>query len=647
MTNRNISRILRHTGLLAVLFAILPAAVWANEKEALRVAVEFWQGKNVKLRRGVAELHTERKTGNGYVFTPASGNGFIWVEEAEETPRVCGYSLTSDVRGTALPALLSSLTGRGGWRAHPSGHTEPVAPLLTSVWNQTPPYNGMCPYYRFDDGTWSEQRCKVGCVATAVSEVMRYYAYPEILLDTLHGWATPHYELEDVLPGFRFDWSHMLDRYDGAYSGQEARAVQELALCCGMAARMNYGLNASGSNAYRLLAPLHRAFGYEYVAFYDRARYSPSVWRALLQYELRRGIPLVYVGFNMQLSGHAFVVDGLDESGFWHVRWGEGGLYDGYFDIDMLNAYENPADPTELGREIGLFCNQMALAFHPHVHDMYSGDTLTYEASDVTVEQVDFRRSPDTNEYVTADVRLHNRSGDTITYTLLAFTADSLADVDMQKTETAGITAVTLYPGQHVEVPVHCRFVRHGSRCFGLTGDGEHILYLKQVEVEKGGPRRLLIGPAEVLELTSGHVTLVLPVTNEAETGWAGDLLTYSFYQEGMERDAAHWFLLNSAPGESVRDTVTFAGLHPQTGYSFRVRHPWEFVYTYEFRTPAASGIGHVAAAEDDEVTLYTLQGIRVGSAREAALPVVLRNLPGGIYLAVSRDGMVRKFSND
>ena len=80
---------------------------------------------------------------------------------------------------------------------------------------------------------------------------------------------------------------------------------------------MNYGVNASGSNTYKMLSPLESVFGYKYVAFYDRSYYSPRQWRELLQYELRRGVPLVYAGYNMNFSGHAFVVDGLDENGFY------------------------------------------------------------------------------------------------------------------------------------------------------------------------------------------------------------------------------------------------------------------------------------------------------------------------------------------
>jgi hypothetical protein len=36
-------------------------------------------------------------------------------------------------------------------------------------------------------------------------------------------------------------------------------------------------------------------------------------------------------------SGHAFVIDGYDSNGLYHVNWGWGGSYDGYFQLNNLN----------------------------------------------------------------------------------------------------------------------------------------------------------------------------------------------------------------------------------------------------------------------------------------------------------------------
>lgn len=36
-------------------------------------------------------------------------------------------------------------------------------------------------------------------------------------------------------------------------------------------------------------------------------------------------------------GGHAFVCDGADGNGLYHINWGWNGYQDGYFDITILN----------------------------------------------------------------------------------------------------------------------------------------------------------------------------------------------------------------------------------------------------------------------------------------------------------------------
>lgn len=49
--------------------------------------------------------------------------------------------------------------------------TGAVGPLVTSKWDQMEPYSDKCPLL-------GEDRCVVGCVATAMAQVMRYWKHP-------------------------------------------------------------------------------------------------------------------------------------------------------------------------------------------------------------------------------------------------------------------------------------------------------------------------------------------------------------------------------------------------------------------------------------------------------------------------------------
>ena len=55
-----------------------------------------------------------------------------------------------------------------------STHSKAVSPLLGNIaWNQTKPFNNMCPIY---DG---KNRAVTGCVATAMAQMMAYYKHPK------------------------------------------------------------------------------------------------------------------------------------------------------------------------------------------------------------------------------------------------------------------------------------------------------------------------------------------------------------------------------------------------------------------------------------------------------------------------------------
>ena len=145
-----------------------------------------------------------------------------------------------------------------------------VGPLLLSIRDQEEPYNLLCPYWTYEDSTVSERRCLSGCVATCIEQMMAYYRYPEALIDTLHGWQTDNYVIEDLLPGTRFDWDNYLQDYRDGWTEAQGMAIALPSLAAGMAVHMQYGLAASGANVYRAVEPLQRAFGYGMVRYFDR-----------------------------------------------------------------------------------------------------------------------------------------------------------------------------------------------------------------------------------------------------------------------------------------------------------------------------------------------------------------------------------------
>lgn len=70
--------------------------------------------------------------------------------------------------------------------------------------------------------------------------------------------------------------------------------------------------------------------------YLDSYKYNPVAYWNFLAQELIARRPIYYSGSAMNLEGHAFVLDGLDANGLFHVNWGYYGSYDGYFRLDVL-----------------------------------------------------------------------------------------------------------------------------------------------------------------------------------------------------------------------------------------------------------------------------------------------------------------------
>lgn len=199
------------------------------------------------------------------------------------------------------------------------GLPDRVEPLLSDSWHQYAPYNNMCP----TDSTGAQ--CVVGCVATAMSQVMRYWQWPlrgtgqHEYLDSLGCGQTlsAHFEAHE------YDWKNMFDKYEeGKYTQAQADAVALLNSDCGIAVNTRYGALSSGAQSICQPIAMVKHFGYDSgIQMLFRDFYSLSEITLMLKQELAAGRPVLISGYNVN-GGHAFVIDGYDEQDWFHARWG-------------------------------------------------------------------------------------------------------------------------------------------------------------------------------------------------------------------------------------------------------------------------------------------------------------------------------------
>jgi len=339
-----------------MLFGLLSYADDITQQQALKIAQTFLssQGSPAKAAmKGLAEnlkcTHTvSAEDGQDclYVFNAGQNGGFVIVAADDRANEVLGYSdsgyfdyglLSSDAKNwmTGYVDEITYIRANNVTRrqSEPRSLAKSVKPLLGDIqWDQTFPYNKMCPYYDINN------RCATGCVATAMAQVMYYNRWPEVGVGS-HSYAPSILGGRTLTADFgatQYNWDAMSPTYDDNSSEASRDAVALLMLHCGIAVDMVY-YSTSGATSIDIPKALTAYFDYDKgVAYRQRSNYNSSDWEDIIINEIDNNRPVIATGKSSS-GGHCFVFDGYDEDGFIHVNWGWSGMGNGYFRTSALN----------------------------------------------------------------------------------------------------------------------------------------------------------------------------------------------------------------------------------------------------------------------------------------------------------------------
>lgn len=207
-----------------------------------------------------------------------------------------------------------------------------VAPLISTNWDQGSPFNAYCPTGQGGPGG----RAYAGCVATAMSMVMKRWNWPEHGQGS-HSYTPSGYAMQSVdFESTYYQWNNMPDNINNS----NYQAVALLMYHCGVAVDMQYGANGSGAHSQDVPGAIANYFRYtDHATRYERDLYSKYEWEEMLIANLQEGFPLYYSGADGN-EGHAFVCCGYRESDRkFYFNWGWSGFNNNYFAIDALNTY--------------------------------------------------------------------------------------------------------------------------------------------------------------------------------------------------------------------------------------------------------------------------------------------------------------------
>ena len=333
-------------------------AIAERQAKALGIVVDQ---QSVQYSKAAPGTISDQDAEAYYVFNNGDNRGFTIVSGDDLLPEIVGYSDRGTFTSENMPVQLKDfldgykhmvadlLSGdshaksvvmeRNNQLLTAPGSSPVHTPLLgTIVWGQGLPFKNLTP---MKDG----EHCVTGCTATALAQIMAYYKYPSALMEDIPAYTTRTngYEMSSISKGLTYDWDNILDMYlnSSEYNDTQALEVAKLMLHVGCALEMDYDIYGSGANTSKAGEVLAKYFGYDpdnTTPIY-RKDVTQQEWNNIIYGELEALRPVLVSGSNSS-GGHAFICDGSDSNGLFHINWGWGGYCNGYFDITTLCQYQ-------------------------------------------------------------------------------------------------------------------------------------------------------------------------------------------------------------------------------------------------------------------------------------------------------------------
>ena len=349
--------------LFMLIFSMMALQAKPIDKSVAQLAAQKFASVQMSIERATPELVYTAQDEAFYVFN-IGNKGFVIIAGDDAHRPVIGYSNESSFDVSNIPPALAYYL---------DGVAECVLPLRQAVatpdvaaewasvlshgrlisrnggrgtgyfcqtkWNQDYPYNICCP----EDPAGSGGHTYVGCLATAMSQLMRFWAYPT------KGNGSHCYNHEDYgqicadFGGTTYDWDNMPNVLNSNSSEAEKFATGTLCFHCGVTIDMGYGPDGSGGASGPIPGVMHTYFNYsEANVQLSRNDFETETWKAMVREQFDMGWPMYYGGCEDD-GCHAFVCDGYDDFDMFHFNLGWGGSSDGWYLIDDA-PYTHPAD---------------------------------------------------------------------------------------------------------------------------------------------------------------------------------------------------------------------------------------------------------------------------------------------------------------
>ena len=338
-------------------------------KEAENIARKYIKLPTKKATRGVSKQSGYSQNAPYYIYNDAQNKGFVIVSGTTEMGEILAYSNENALDTTNLhPGLAQLLNSyKMAFKAINTNNAveteakkgaffaKTVAPLLKTTWSQDAPYNALLGYNY------------TGCVATTISQVLKYHEWPvQGMGNVSYVNTSDNRTLSGNLNLSQYDWANMLPNYDAPVQATQAQrnAVAKLMKDVGLASGMQYHPGFAVATNQGAFDAFVKHFDYQATCVYQSTE-GPSVFADLLRQELVDGFPFYFYGATKDYKGaHAWVVDGFDDKGFFHMNFGWNGQSNGYYSLSALNLSQSGKEFN--GAKLAFSRAFMAIFAHPN-----------------------------------------------------------------------------------------------------------------------------------------------------------------------------------------------------------------------------------------------------------------------------------------
>ena len=343
----------------------------------------------------LAHAEASSVEGNAFYVFNIKGGGWIIIAGDDRAKQVLAYGDKGNISMNDLPGNMkdylilykNQIEEMQSYKGEvvpikAPNRVNPVAPLTKSTWGQQEPMNRLCPMAGSD-------RTSVGCGPLAMAQIIYYWKYPTDI-PALPSYPISWSNYAPALEATTIDYSLLLDKYTvynpstggvslGTYTEDQANEVAKLARYCGQACKTRYGNSGTASGSYSYdQRDAFKTFGFnENVqligidpSYYcdNSNKYTEEEWKALMQAELEAGRPIAYHNVDF-IDGHAWVIDGVDADGKFHMNWGFYERFDGWFEFGAFTIYPNGEEWNFNGS-----ANEMVINLYPYENYVIPGD---------------------------------------------------------------------------------------------------------------------------------------------------------------------------------------------------------------------------------------------------------------------------------